>query len=284
MEGFNESEKHESKEAIQADSTFYPLVNEQLQKRYDRIATRWNTEAYSNTRRDDLIPTLIETASIKDGHRVLEAMCGTALVAQKIEERYPNALVCGLDFSIGMLNQIPHDVFRVQASVLGMPFDDETFDRIILRTAIYDLPRRMQRNALAELHRILKNDSIFVLQTYVAEPNTVQILNEIANTKDRLAGQYQDMGKESPRYFATQEEFNEWFDKVGFKSMLTHTFSSEIQLQKASEMTDDGKRQFSRFMESLPKESRKAIRLKIDDDGNCTYELSGVIWKLIRET
>lgn len=284
MEGFNGAKKQESRETIPADSTLYPLVNEQLQKRYDRIATRWDTEAYSGTRRDDLIPKLIETASIEDGHRVLEAMCGTAIVAREIEERYSNALVCGLDFSIGMLNQIPKNIFRVQASVLGMPFDDETFDRIILRTAIYDLPRRMQRNALAELHRVLKKNSIFALQTYVSETDTAQTLNEIANTKDRLAGQYQDMGKEAPRYFATREEFGEWFDRVGFEQTLIHTFSSQIKLQKASEMSDDGKRQFSRFMESLSGESKKAVGLKIDEDGNYTYELPGVIWKLVRKT
>lgn len=282
MESFEKTKSKESKESIEVDSTFYPLVNEQLQKRYDRIAPKWSGEAYSNTRRDDLIPRLLEVAAIEDGHRVLEAMCGTALVAQKVEDAYPNAQVCGLDFSIGMLNQIPQNVFRVQASVLGMPFADETFDRIILRTAIYDLPRRMQRNALAELHRVLKKNSVFALQTYIATTDTVRILNDIANTKDRLAGQYQDMGKESPRYFATQEEFNEWFEKVGFKASLFHSFSSEIQLQKASEMPEEGNRQFNEFMEALSGEAKKAVGLKIDGEGDYTYELSGVIWKLVK--
>ena len=193
-------------------------------------------------------------ASIEDGYKVLEAMCGTALVAQKVKDLFHDSKVCGLDFSIGMLNQIPQSIFRVQASVLGMPFEDETFDRVILRTALYDLPRRMQRNALAEIHRVLKSESIFAFQTYVTSSSTKQILNDIANTKDRLAGQYQDMGKEPPRYFATTEELTDWFDKVGFKSELVHSFSSDIKLQKASEMPDEGKRQFAEFMKNLSEE------------------------------
>lgn len=201
MPKFENFNPKEAKESIVADSTFYPLVNEQLQHRYDRIATQWNSAVYANTRRDDLIPKLLSEADIKEGCRVLEAMCGTAVLAQSAKEIASGIEVCCLDFSVGMLNQIPSGILRVQASVLGMPFEDETFDRILLRTAIYDLPKRMQRNALAEFYRVLKKDSIFVLQTYITDVSTKQVLNDIANMKDRLAGQYQDMGGGEPEIF-----------------------------------------------------------------------------------
>lgn len=274
----------ESKETIEIDSTFYPLVNEQLQKRYDRIATKWNSEVYDNTRRDDLIPAILGVAGIEDQHKVLEAMCGTALLAQKAKVAHPQAKVCGLDFSIGMLNEVPVDIFCVQASVLGAPFGDESFDRILLRNAIYDLPKRMQRNALAEISRIMKSDGIFVLQTYIVEENTKQVLNEIANMKDRLAGQYQDMGRESPRYFATDEEFSQWFDKVGLERTTTQKFSSDIKLQKASEMSDFAKQQFSDFMVNLPEDIKKIINLRADDEGGYIYQLPGVIYKATKKS
>lgn len=273
----------ESKEKIIADSTFYPLVNEQLQHRYDRIATQWDSEAYANTRRDDLIPKLLEAAQIKSGHKVLEAMCGTAILAQNIKGANPTVDVCGLDFSVGMLNQVPNDIFRVQASVLGLPFEDESFDRILLRSAIYDLPRRMQRNALAELHRVLKKDSIFILQTYTTENTTRQVINAAVSMRDRLAGQYQDMGQESPRYFATNEEFAEWFEKVGFKFEIVESFVSTINAyQKANEMSRQGKEQFSKFMSELPEETKKAIGLRVDGDGNYIHQLAGAIYKLVK--
>lgn len=276
--------KVEKKEQIEADSTFYPLVNEQLQHRYDRIATKWGGEEYNNTRRDDLIPTLIEAAQIENGHTVLEAMCGPAIVAQLIKEKNPTAKVCGLDFSIGMLNQIPQEggVMRVQASVLGMPFEDELFDRILLRTAIYDLPRRMQRNALQEITRLMKNDSIFVLQTYITEANTNQILNAIPNMRDRLAGQYQDMGNEPPRYFATKEEFEEWFEKVGLKYEIVHNFVSNIEISKIIESSESNKKQLLDFIASFSKENQKAINFKVDEEGNYTYALPGIIYQITK--
>ncbi len=274
--------KIEQTEQVKADSTFYPLVNEQLQHRYDRIATKWGSEEYSNTRRDDLIPILIETAKIENDHTILEAMCGTAIVAQLIKSKNPTTNVCGLDFSIGMLNQVPKDVMKVQASVLGMPFEDEIFDRILLRSAIYDLPERMQRNALQEISRLMKDDAIFVLQTYVSESSTQQSLNDIANMKDRLAGQYQDMGKESPRYFARKEEFEKWFKAVGLKHEVIQNFSSNIMLQKASEMSEAAKKQFIDFLTSLPKEAQKNINLKIDEEGIYTFDLPGIIYKITK--
>lgn len=282
FEQLNHIKSPESKEAVEVDSTFYPLVNEQLQKRYDRIATKWNSEAYDNTRRDDLIPAILEVATIEDGHQVLEAMCGTALLAQKTKVAHPHAKVYGLDFSIGMLNEVPTDIFCVQASVLGTPFGDEQFDRVLLRNAIYDLPKRMQRNALAEISRIMKNDGTFILQTYIADEDTKQALNEIANMKDRLAGQYQDMGKESPRYFATDEEFSQWFSRVGLEHVTTQKFFSDIKLQKASEMSDFAKQQFASFMVGLPGNTKEAINLRTDDAGGYTYSLPGVIYKITK--
>lgn len=273
---------NESKEEIEIDSPIYPLINEQLQHRYDRIATEWCNEKYDNTRRDDLIPILIEAAQIKDEHSVLEAMCGPAMVAQVIKEKYKEAKICGLDFSIGMLNQIPKDILKVQASVLGMPFEDKIFDRVLLRSAIYDLPKRMQRNALHEISRIMKNDGVFIFQTYLSETHTKQVLNDIANMKDRLAGQYQDMGKESPRYFATKEEFDEWFEKVGLKGEIVHNFSSSINLQKANEMSDSSKKQFVDFITGFSKETQESINLRLNEEGNYTYTMTGIIYRIIK--
>lgn len=284
MSKFEQSiSKNESKEQIKVDSLIYPLINEQLQHRYDRISTEWDSEKYANTRRDDLVPRLIEAAQVEDGHYILEVMCGTATVARLIKEKNKTTKVQGLDFSIGMLNQIPKDISSVQASVLGMPFEDQTFDKVFLRSAIYDLPKRMQRNALHEISRIMKNSAVFIFQTYLSESHTTQTLNDIANMKDRLSGQYQDMGKESPRYFATEQEFDEWFEKVGLKNEIIHHFSSGINLEKASEMSDSSKKQFVDFITGLPKKMQEAINLRLNEEGNYTYTLPGIIYRITKQ-
>ena len=274
--------RHESKERHIAESDFYPLVNTQLQSRYDRIATKWNGTAYENTRRDDLLPVLIQNADLADGQRILEAMSGPARLAENVKKSFPNSHIVALDFSMGMLNEASNELEKVCASVLGMPFDKSTFDRILLRTAIYDLPRRLQRNALAEVCRVLKLQGVFVLQTYISESKTQKTLNDIANLKDRLAGQYQDMGDEPPRYFATKQEFSEWFSDVGLVAQEVLTFESAIQLQKASEMSETAKAQWTGYLDALDAGTKADIGLAVEASGSHTYKLPGVVYKLTR--
>lgn len=279
----NNSERIEGeleKEGELSETNFYPVLNTQLQQRYDRLATQWNTEAYDKFRRDDTIPQLLEAAQIQDGHNVLEAMCGMGIPANVVKSQFPSCNVYGLDFSRGMLNAIPEGIYRVQASVIAMPFGDTCFDRILLRTAIYDLPRRMQLNALKEFERILANDGIFALQTYHTTQETRQTLNDIVLLKDKLAGQYQDMGKEPPRYLATREELEEWFDKAGFTFEETYTFDGEVRFQKNQEMSEEGKKMWADYVLNLSEHNKELIKLKHEEDGSLTYNFPGVIYRL----
>lgn len=97
-----------------------------------------------------------------------------------------------------------------------------------------------------------------------------------------MRGNIKIWGGENPRYFATHEEFAEWFEKVGFRFDVADTFESTIKLQKASEMSESGKMQFSEFMSGLPGDTKKTIGLQIDDEGGYTYQLPGVIYKLMK--
>lgn len=54
-----------------SETEIYPIINTQLQQRYDRISANWETEAYEGTRRDDLIPRLLKIAEVKDGQSIL---------------------------------------------------------------------------------------------------------------------------------------------------------------------------------------------------------------------
>lgn len=268
------------KEGRLSETSFYPVFNTQLQQRYDRLATQWNTEAYDKFRRDDLIPKLLDIAQIQDGHNVLEAMCGMGIVANAVKKRFPICNVYGVDFSRGMLNAIPEGIFKVQSSVIAMPFQDACFDRILLRTAIYDLPRRMQLNALKEFQRVLAGDGIFAFQTYHTTLETRDALNEIVNLKDKLAGQYQDMGREMPRYLATIEELEEWFDKAGFAFEQAYTFEGETRFQKNKEMSDEGKQMWGDHVLELSEHVKELIKLRTESDGSLTYNFPGVMYKL----
>ncbi len=273
----NNPEK-EQKEISETD--LYPIINASLQQRYDRIASYWNTDIYEGTRRDDLIPFIIESADVQDGMTVLEVMCGTGILSSGLKKEFPKSKVYALDFSRGMLNAAQNDLHKVQSSILATPFSDQSFDRIFLRSAIYDLPRRAQVKALHEIKRVLKNRGIFTLQTYYASPQTREVLNNIVNIKDLASGQYQDMGKEFPRYFATAAELEHWFSEAGFTFNRLLDFEGVIRYMHTKEMTELGQSMWIEYIEKLPKKIQDAIKLRREENGSLVYNFPGAIYKL----
>lgn len=257
-------------------------VNTKLRDRYDRIASQWNEPAYEGTRRDDLIPDLITTAEMPQQGNVLEAMCGTGILSQRLKEEYPDCKYTTLDFSSGMLAQIPDSINKVHSSVIDTKLPNEEFDRVFLRSALYDLPRDQQLLALKELKRVLKKDGIFVLQTYVSSPETNDALNGLVNQKDASAGQFQATsdGDKYPRYFATEQELEDWFRKAGLKFEKVKDFDGVITYLKTKELTGTGKQKWVDFANNLPEEIKKRIKLKREEDGTISYHFPGVIYKL----
>lgn len=169
-------------------------------------------------------------------------MCGTAVLSKELRRHFPQIHGYALDFSRGMLNMAPEDLNKVQASVVAMPFSNESFDRVFLRSAIYDLSKRMQLKALQEIYRVLVADGTFVLQTYFTDEKNFEALNNIVNIKDLASGQYQDMGQEEyPRYFAKLDELKQWFDEAGFSFEQLDEFEGVITYLRTHEMTTIGK-------------------------------------------
>lgn len=257
-------------------------INTKLRGRYDRIASQWNEPAYEGTRRDDLIPDLIATAQIPDQGKVLEAMCGTGVLSRKLKKQYPDCEYTVLDFSGGMLAQVPDDFTKVHSSVTDTKLPNQQFDRIFLRSALYDLPREQQILALKELKRVLSNNGTFVLQTYTTTPETSEALNGLVNKKDATAGQFQIManGDKFPRYFATEQELTKWFEEVGLKFEKVKEFDGVITYLRTKEMAGSNKQEWIDFANNLPETVKKLIKLRVEEDGTISYNFPGVIYRL----
>lgn len=263
-----------------AETRLYPLINTRLQERYDRIAPKWNSAAYEGTRIDDKIPRLIELGELPSGPtHILEAMCGTALLSQQILEARPDFDVWALDFSRGMLNEVSEPIHTVQASVVAMPFADKTFPRIFLRNALYDLPKRLQQQALQEIKRILADDGFLILQHYHTSEETFETLNELVKRKDIAANQNLDMGNEPyPRYFAPKSEFESWLRAVGLKIIETEEFEGQIRYLMTDEIIE--RDLWVGYAESIPEEIKSKIGLTKDSNGSIEFKFPGSIYKL----
>jgi ubiquinone/menaquinone biosynthesis C-methylase UbiE len=104
---------------------------------------------------------LVQRAALQAGERVLDAACGTGIVARRASERVgEQGAVVGLDLNPGMLaiaRALPPpsgaSITWHEASVLAMPFSDATFDVILCQLGLQFFPDRTQ--ALREMRRVL---------------------------------------------------------------------------------------------------------------------------------
>lgn len=102
---------------------------------------------------------LLAHADVSPGDRILDAGCGTGIVARTAASRIgQTGQVVGLDINDGMLSearrQDTDDTVSWETGALeDMPFDDGSFDVILSQQVLQFVPDRAL--ALAELHRTL---------------------------------------------------------------------------------------------------------------------------------
>jgi ubiquinone/menaquinone biosynthesis C-methylase UbiE len=143
-----------------------------LKQRYDEIARTLddNTTACDYQLRDLEIQLGLE--SIRDGDVVLDVGCGLGVALRRYaSERRIEAY--GIDYSGPMvdgakvrLEQAAPELaieFR-EASVLDLPYDDETFDVVTSHRCLMALlDWELQKQALVEIRRVLKTGATLVL-------------------------------------------------------------------------------------------------------------------------
>lgn len=164
---------------------------------YDRIAEEWNRKVA----RKALDQLFADTAArIPSGGRVLDAGCGTGLLAQDIYHALKPESLTAIDTSQAMLDKARERVadgktFSMNGDILNLPFENETFDVVTATWVIETLddPKR----AMQECLRVLKNGGVLAC-SYVNIPksfrpadqvdsSTLHQLDEITKDRERQA-------------------------------------------------------------------------------------------------
>ncbi len=257
-------------------------MNTGLLRRYNKIASSWNGDAYASLRRDDMIPAIIKAAGISTLPRevkVLEAMCGTAkfgiAVKEAIEEYGKICALTLLDFSQAMLAQANIKAEKVCADVCEMPLPSENFDLVLTRFGIHDLAQEKQIFAIREVLRVLKEGGHYVLVAFCSSTKTQFYYNRIANLKDELAG---NKNKED-RHFPTENEHITLLSDAGFKNIeVKKFFYSKIKLQGTGEMSDENGKLWADFISKIPNKIKKKMHIQKQANSNFEYDFPVTIF------
>lgn len=109
---------------------------------------------------DAMSRRLVAVANVQTGDRVLDAACGTGVVARAAAQRVgPTGAVAAVDVNADMLATARQSAASLtppidfqQADVTDMPFDDGAFDVVLCEEAVQFFPDRVA--ALREMRRV----------------------------------------------------------------------------------------------------------------------------------
>ena len=112
---------------------------------------------------------VLELAALKGDECLLDAGCGTGMMALRIAARYPNCTVHGIDLSPKMIAAARRDAeergltvdFRV-GSIIDLPYPDDSCDVVITNIMYHHLDLAEKRQAVAEIARVLKPGGRYV--------------------------------------------------------------------------------------------------------------------------
>lgn len=151
------------------------MVIDQFSKRAETysVSANWISDP-------SLIQAHLEAAGRMPPGHVIELCCGTGMVGRNYQTA--GWSVCGLDLTREMVLEANRFFPCICASAEDVPFLDNAFDVAVLRQAYFLLENGQK--ILAQTHRILKDDGVFVLgQTVPYSPEDAPWLERVHRTK-----------------------------------------------------------------------------------------------------
>ncbi len=134
---------------------------------------------------------LVEYAGVQPGSRVLDAGCGTGIVARTVAERLEPGPVTGLDLNAGMIdearrNDPDRQVTWRTGSIEDMPFANDSFDLVLCQQVLQFLPDYSL--ALGEIRRVLAPNGRAVI-SLLCDLDRHPSYERLATVLDRHAGE-----------------------------------------------------------------------------------------------
>jgi ubiquinone/menaquinone biosynthesis C-methylase UbiE len=123
----------------------------------------WGFEVLAGRQHEAFRQHILELTALVGGECLLDAGCGTGMMALRIAARCPGCTVHGIDISPKMIAVARQDAedqglavdFRV-GSITDLPYPGDSFDVVITNIMYHHLDLAEKRQAVAEIARVLR--------------------------------------------------------------------------------------------------------------------------------
>ena len=137
----------------------WQTINNKVRRAFTNAADQYEVLA---TLHREIGRELIKKVVDQDCSAILDVGTGTGYLARKAKFFFPEAMVVGLDFSDGMIQQARKSEEHIEwilADATGLPFKPHTFDVVVSNLA-YQWVKNLN-GAFKLSHQVLKDDGIF---------------------------------------------------------------------------------------------------------------------------
>ena len=177
---------------------------------------------YMNEEHSDLTIWALDLLSYSNGDRLLDVGCGGGATLRYLYDRIPDGNLTGVDYSevsVSLSKELNADLIAdgkmeiVSGSVEALPFDDNSFDKIVTVESFYFWPD--PEECLKEVRRVLAPHGVFLL------------VSEIYERPDLTPHCRENISKYSMNVPGI-DEFKDLFRSAGFSDTIIHTKDGEF--------------------------------------------------------
>jgi ubiquinone/menaquinone biosynthesis C-methylase UbiE len=182
---------------------------------------------------------LADLAQLRSGERVLDAACGTGIVARVAAERVGGTgSVAALDLNPGMLavaRSLPPvagtPIEWHEGSALDLPFGQGDFDAVLCQFGLQFFPDRPA--ALRELRRVLTRDGRLALNVFgPIEHNPAT--HALSEALDRRLRPGASLAKRKEHSLADPDELRSLVESAGFIRVTVETATKTVRFPSAA--------------------------------------------------
>jgi ubiquinone/menaquinone biosynthesis C-methylase UbiE len=176
-----------TQEVARVDPRDVPALYDRLARVYDV----WAALAESKARR-----CAFERADVTGHDDILEVAVGTGQMFAALAQSNPKGATRGIDVSPGMLTKARRRTCKIDkrvelqlADARALPFDDRSFDLVVVGYLFDLLPETDFDPVIAEIHRVLRDSGrLVVVDMTIAERHRDDVYRWVSRLRPRLLG------------------------------------------------------------------------------------------------
>jgi len=174
----------------------------------------------------------------------------------------------------------------LEGSVQDYNFDPNTFDKVVAKSFIHEIPKHEKVDSFKRIFDMLKKQGRFIIWNYVLDDINCEFVRSMIRKKDELAG-YEELVRD--RHFPTEKEIIDTLVSAGFHSIQEerifrythHSFSRLGEFNNDMEVLKKFNNYLIESFEQLDQQAKDHLNFKIKGD-NITVEMKQSIFTALK--